>query len=647
MLRDNRENLRGPKSKHSFDLWISHIKSKTMGPSMTAELEKLFASNRFTQLKTACEAALLRDPRAVFTRHVFGLLSLWDGDIEAASEYLSPAITASIQAEGNDHQAAAQESLVRELIASKQPDKALPHVIRRLLHLPLDPEALGHAAECLRLQGRHRESAGFLKTLSRIQPDNHQAFHRLGMALLCDSAPADAVPFLRKAVELSPDSHLSWRGLAMGLLQDSQHEAAVAALKVCVQLQPSDLLSISQQIFSLHYCPPRLQAGLPDAYRLYAGQLPEIPPHALRLGSTEKIRIGYVSGDFREHPVSFFVQPLLSSHDTDAFEVFCYSNNAAKDKNTDKIRARAHHWREVWQLSNEAFFEHVRKDGIHILIDLSGHTPMNRLPVFAQRPAPVQITMIGAMLSTGLRSIDFRVTDAFLDPAGGEPHGVETPMRLKNGAVVFCPPEDAPDVSRQPCESGAPFTFASLNDPAKITDETLALWAEILREVPAARLLLVRRPGNGLKRKLGALGVSEERILEKDYQPLHEFLKMHDLVDLALDPFPYNGLTVTLQGCWMGVAAVTLLGSTPPSRAAGMIFSKMGLAEFVTRTPEEYVRRAVEFARDPQRLVRVRSSLRDRTLAAWCDRTAYTREFEEELRKAIAACARIASPPPA
>jgi tetratricopeptide (TPR) repeat protein len=143
---------------------------------------------------------------------------------------LSPAITASIQAEGNDHQAAAQESLVRELIASKQSDKALPHVIRRLLHLPLDPEALGHAAECLRLQGRHRESAGFLKTLSRLQPADPQTFYLLGMALLCDRAPADAIPFLRKAVELSQDSHLSWRGLAMGLLQDSQHEAAVAAL---------------------------------------------------------------------------------------------------------------------------------------------------------------------------------------------------------------------------------------------------------------------------------------------------------------------------------------------------------------------------------------------------------------------------------
>jgi predicted O-linked N-acetylglucosamine transferase (SPINDLY family) len=168
------------------------------------------------------------------------------------------------------------------------------------------------------------------------------------------------------------------------------------------------------------------------------------------------------------------------------------------------------------------------------------------------------------------------------------------------------------------------------------------LWAEILKEVPASRLLLVRRPGNGLKRKLSALGVSEERILERDYQPLREFLKMHDAVDLALDPFPYNGLTVTLQGCWMGVAAVTLLGTTPCSRAAGMIFSKMGLEEFVARTPEQYVRRAVEFARQPQRLARVRSSLRARTLAAWCDGAAYTREFEEQLRNAVAVRSRIA-----
>jgi protein O-GlcNAc transferase len=618
-----------------------------MGPSMTAKLEKLFASNPFNQLKTACEAALMRDPHAVFTRHVFGLLSLWDGDIEAAPAYLSPAITAAIQAEGEDHEIRTQQSLAQELITSKQTDKALPVVIRQLLRSPLDVTALEQAAECLRLQGRHRECAGFLKTLSRLQPQNSQTFYRLGLALVCDRAPADAVPFLQRSVELSPGSHLSWRALAMALLQDSQHEAAVAALKVCVQLQPSDLLSISQQIFSLHYCSPRFQADLPSAYRLYAGQLPTVPPRPLRLGSAEKIKIGYVSGDFREHPVSFFFQPLLASHDPDAFEVFCYSNNSAKDSTTDKIRARAGYWREIWNLSNEAFFEQVRKDGIHVLVDLSCHTPMNRLPVFARRPAAVQITMIGAMLSTGLGSIDFRVTDEFLDPVGGDEHGVETPMRLKNGAVVFSPPEDAPDVSQQPCELGAPFTFASLNDPAKVTEETLALWADILREVPTARLLLVKRPGNGLKRRLCALGVSEERILERDYQPLREFLKMHETVDLALDPFPYNGLTVTLQSCWMGVAAVTLLGVTPPSRAAGMVFSKMGLEEFVTRSPEEYVRRAVEFAREPQRLARVRSCLRDRTLAAWCDQAAYAREFEAQLRKAVAARARIVEAPPA
>ena len=604
---------------------------------MREKIESLLASGDFLKLKTACETLLKTESEGPLIRHVLGLLLLWSGEFEGAESLISPQITQAIRLQDTSLDVDTLVSEASKLRSEGKSSAAVFFLIKGLLGAPLHPGAISEMAESLGAEGRHIEAAGFFRTLSRLQPDNVDAVYRWGTSLLCASAPALAAPVLHKATTMKPTWHLPWRCLAMALLQDSQHVAATQALRVCMQLAPNDSVSLSQQIFSLHYCPESLQRELPGAYRAYAERFcPPTPPTPLRLEKGERIRIGYVSGDFKHHPVAFFFEPLLAHHDTQSFETFAYSNLQKRDSTTERLQSLSQNWRETVGLSNDAFVEMVRRDGIHVLVDLSGHTPMNRLLAFAKRPAPIQITMIGAMMSTGVPAIDYRITDSFLDPEGTMGYGTECPLRMRMGPVVFLPPAYAPDVAEAPVLAGHPFTFASLNDPAKVTDETLSVWAEILLKAPDSRLCFVRRKGNLMKKRLENLGVPEGRLIEKDYRPLPQFLKMLEEVDLALDPFPYNGLTVTLQSCWMGVPPLTLMGSTPPSRAAAMVLSKMGLPEFITYSKEEYVNRAVAFALDPSPLAKLRRTLRELTFVTWCNAEAYAREFEDKIRMTVA-----------
>jgi predicted O-linked N-acetylglucosamine transferase (SPINDLY family) len=346
-------------------------------------------------------------------------------------------------------------------------------------------------------------------------------------------------------------------------------------------------------------------------------------------GTGRRIRLGYVSGDFRNHSVAFFFEPLLQQHDRKKFEVFCYMTRAESDAVTERLRRSAEHWREVTHLGAADFARQVRADGIDILVDLSSHTAENRLLAFAYRPAPVQITMIGLMQTTGLRSMDYRITDALLDPPGeSEAFNSEKLWRLESGPSVFSPPVDSPEPNPLPASTGAKLVLACTNDLEKITPPVRALWARVLAALPEARFLFFGRPGNRLGSELAGLGIAAERVLELERRPLPEFLAAHHRIDLALDPFPYNGLTVTLLSAWMGVPCVTLEGKSPPERAAGSLLRRVGLPEFVAQSEEEYLEKVVALASDLPRLTQVRRTLRNRVRETLCNAPRHVAELE-------------------
>jgi predicted O-linked N-acetylglucosamine transferase (SPINDLY family) len=498
-----------------------------------------------------------------------------------------------------------------------------------------DENAFYQLGLTLSLMPRSAEAAACLKSALHINPAHFDAQVQLGVELLGLDLTAAAVSAFEKALKLRPDNPAPLRFLAAAQLQSGRQPEAVATLRLAVDRHPSDAPLHSQLLAALNYLDASHRGERFSEFRAYAAKfeqpvkpLDPVVPRPEEVGR-RRLRVGYVSGDFRNHSVAFFVEPLLRVHDRKRFEVFCYMTRPQEDAVTRKLKALASHWRPVASLSSRELAQVIRADRIDVLVDLSSHTAENRLPAFVLRPAPVQVTMIGLMQTTGLDSVDYRITDSFLDPAGeSEPFNSEKLLRMESGPLVFQPPSQAPEVNPLPALSGAPLVLGCTNDLEKVTDRVRSLWARLLKALPESRFLFFGRQGNHFVERMGELGVGAGRFIEVRRKPLPEFLAEHHRIDFALDPFPYNGLTVTMLSSWMGVPCVTLEGNTPPARAAGAILRRLGFPEFVARTEDEYVALALKLAGDLPKLAAVRRALRARVRDACCDARRHVAELE-------------------
>jgi predicted O-linked N-acetylglucosamine transferase (SPINDLY family) len=331
---------------------------------------------------------------------------------------------------------------------------------------------------------------------------------------------------------------------------------------------------------------------------------------------SKRLKVGYVSGDFRDHPVTNFFEPILTAHDKSQVEVFCYYNHHQQDHVTSRIAAKSDHWIACKGMSDTELAERIRNDGIDILVDLSGHTAHNRLLVFARKPAPIQVTWIGYISTTGLTAMDYRLTDAALDPVGmTERFHSEELLRVPMCAP-FTPSAESPPGNETPALTNGYFTLGCLNQLTKITEEAMQLWARILLALPGSRLIIGNVNDVSTKSRLvdrfAKQGVAEERLILYPRMPLRDYLGLHHQIDLALDTFPYNGGTTTLHSLWMGVPLMALGGTTPISRVGASLMAGLGLPEFCTSDADEYLARTIEFARDLPKLNQVRQSLRER-----------------------------------
>lgn len=352
------------------------------------------------------------------------------------------------------------------------------------------------------------------------------------------------------------------------------------------------------------------------------------------------LRIGYVSRNFLRHSVGFFIEPVIAQHDRSRYRVYCYYTHEVVDETTQRIEKLADVWRHVSGDDDATLAARIGDDQIDILVDLGGHTKLNRLGVFARRPAPVQMTWIGYPDTTGLPAIDYRITDAIADPApGADALHTERLLRLDAPFLAYQPPLDSPAVASR--ESGT-LTFGSFNMLAKLNDPMLALWARILEAVPGSRVLLKSsafRHGETVSRVLerfGVHGVDPERIELRDWtadRALH--LAAYGEIDIALDTFPYNGTTTTCEALWMGVPVVTLAGEVHMSRVGATLLAAAGLRDLVAGSAEDYVRIAVALARDTTRRRTLRGDLRQRLAASpLLDHTGFSRKLERAMRLA-------------
>jgi protein O-GlcNAc transferase len=339
--------------------------------------------------------------------------------------------------------------------------------------------------------------------------------------------------------------------------------------------------------------------------------------------------------------VSFFCEPLFAAHDRDQVEVYCYSDVAVADQVTQRIKSAADSWCDCLGLTDEVLAQRIRGDRIDLLVDLSGHTAMNRLSLFARKPAPVQVSWLGYPGTTGLQAMDYRLTDAVADPEGEADrcHSEEL-YRLPGGFLCYAPPRAAPRVTGLPLAGNGFVTFGSFNNLPKLTAEVLELWAELLRQLPRARLLLKNKFfANALIRQrmlesFGRLGITAERISVLPAEPsIQAHLECYGKVDISLDPFPYNGTTTTFESLWMGVPTVTLSGERHAGRVGTSILTALGLTGHIAATPQQYLDIARGLAGDAAGLAALRSSLRDRLAGSQlCDAQLFAGKVEAAYR---------------
>jgi protein O-GlcNAc transferase len=350
------------------------------------------------------------------------------------------------------------------------------------------------------------------------------------------------------------------------------------------------------------------------------------------------LRIGYLSPDFCHHAVAYFFEPVLAAHDRARVEIFCYANVLTPDVVTQRLRALAEHWRDIAPLSDEQATQVIRADRLDLLVDMAGHTARHRLLVFARRAAPHQLTWLGYPNTTGLTTMDYRLTDSISDPLGTtDSLHTERLVRMPGPFSVYQPPDDAPPVGFLPALAlNAPITFGCFNNFAKITPEIIALWCRLLLVVPSARLMLKSRglgdvdTARRIHELFAAGGVSPERVvLDGRELSVSAHLALYHQVDVALDAFPYNGATTTCEALWMGVPVVTLAGATHVSRVGASLLTHLGAQDWIATTSDDYLAIARRLVADLLALSRIRAGLRERMrVSALCDAVGFTRALE-------------------
>lgn len=501
---------------------------------------------------------------------------------------------------------------------------------------------LGQALD--RQYNLHRAVECFARALS-LNPNLASAHVGLGNALRTRGRLEAAIDSYGRALMSDPACLEALNNLANAKKDTGDVDAAIELYRQALHLQPNHAATYSNLLYALLYSPQYDAQALLAEHLRYdklhaAGLAASIDPHGNDRSKNRRLRIGYVSPDFRLHAESFFTVPLFASHDHSQFEIFAYSDVVQGDAITQQLRRSADVWRETRSLADEGLAALIRKDQIDILVDLTTHMQGNRLLCFARRPAPVQVCWLAYPGTSGLTAMDYRLTDPFLDtPDSGDGLYSETSIRLADTYWCYDPLESSgtAPVNPLPALTTGQITFGSLNNFCKTNPAVFELWARVLRVVPDSRLLLLAPEGAHCQRMQASferLGIAGNRVQFVAPCSRSKYLELYHQIDLGLDTFPYSGHTTSLDALWMGVPVVTLVGQTVVGRAGYSQLMNLGFAECIANSPEEFVAIAQTLTNDLPRLAALRQSLRARMQASpLMDHARFARSLESAYRE--------------
>lgn len=481
-------------------------------------------------------------------------------------------------------------------------------------------EAYYNMGNCLRETNNFDEAITCYNAALNVKPAFAEALTNLGEALQTIGNFTEAEKYFRKILELSENKTASGSASAYAM--------AYSNLLICMNYNPT-------------YSPEKLFEEHSGFGTMFFSPQTEGNHGTFRNNSRKKIRIGYVSSDFCMHPVSRFIEPILRSHDKDAFEIYCYSDVARPDEISEKARRLTTKWQDISHAANDEVFSLIANDAIDVLVDLSGHTARNRLPVFAKKPATVQVSYLGYPNTTGLSAIDYYLSDAIADPPGSERFFTEKLVYLENCFCAFMPYDNSPPVNDAPVKNSGRITFGSLHTLTRLNAPVIDLWSRLLLSVPSSTMCIMRNTLVGSVRErllteFRARGISRGRIDMRNTLPPGGHLAFYHDIDISLDTFPWSGHTTACESLWMGVPVVTLCGDRHAGRMVSSILTAAGLPECIAHTPDEYLAIAQRLASSPDTLAALRKGLRDRIKqSVLCDAKGFTKRLEEAYRRMV------------
>ncbi|MGB0132963.1 tetratricopeptide repeat protein [Dokdonella sp.] len=513
---------------------------------------------------------------------------------------------------------------------------AVKYIRQAVEKVPGQPVLRNNLGDALHKAGDLGEAVGQLQQALALRPGYAGAHLNLGVVLAALGDHDAGLLHSQEAARLDPERAEAWFNLGMLQLDHVALEDSIQSLRVALRIRPTYRAAACSLLYALNLLPGADPVAVADEHcRVASGLFSSVQRVSTWPMPAGKIRIGYVSGDFRAHAVNYFLEPVLEHQDRDRFEIFCYSDVTRPDNVTERLRGFVRHWREISDLNDEGVTELIRSDQIDILVDLAGYTEHCRLGVFAAKPARCQISTIGYPNTTGLGAMDFRVVDSITAPLDQAPVGIESLLRLPPGFACFRPPQHAPQVRRAPVSLNGFVTFGCLHKLEKLNAVVVETWAQILRENPESRLLVARDQLDAwhqhrLEVAFAKLGIGADRLeLVHLCDPAQSFFEVFSRIDILLDVFPWSGHTIACCALWMGVPVLTLRGESHAGRMVASVLDGLGLNELIGEDVDSYSRIAGDFCRQPDRIAELRAGMRARMQQSPLrDESGFTRAFE-------------------
>lgn len=603
------------------------------------QADQMFHAGRHADAERVVRAILQKNPNEAHAWDLLGLIAEQTRNFEPAMHCFANAVRLRPDLHVYRFHLA---NMYRALGKTEQAIEEYRAVVRQYPQLSDARINLGVA---LANAGKSEEAIAEWKMILEREPRAAECLANLGNMYRIMGRIAESIEYSKRALEIQPDAAQMWSNLGVAYEQQGHLEDAIIAYRKALELHPLPGAH-SNWLMALAYSGSASREETFDAHVAFDNRFirplaGEIRPYANDRNPDRKLRIGYVSSDLREHAIAFFIEPVLANHDREQVDVFLYHSIARPDAITQRLQTYPATWRSLVGVRNEAAAQMIRDDSIDILLDLSTHTVGNRLLLFARKPAPVQVTWLGYASTTGLSTIDWRITDPIVDPPGlTDAFHTEKLMRLPRTQWCYRPPDDAPPPSAPPSEKNGFITFGNPTNLAKVTPKTIEMWSAALREVPNSRLSLKATSlADASTRQIlldafAARGVANERIHLEASGNLREYLNFFNTIDICLDTFPFTGGTTTCHTLWMGVPVVTLIGETSVSRVGASVLTNVGLADLIADSPQRFIEIATKLAAGAERLRSLRQNLRGMmTSSPLCDGQAFARDLEAAYRQ--------------